>query len=207
MKETAIIKVEKRVEANSRASKRLRETGYLPGSVYGKGVEAFSIKIKEEEFRKQLSTYGRNYVFNLDLGGEQIQGVMVKDIQHFPLKNRILNVDFQKVSLVDKTKVDLNIKIIGNEVLESKRLLIIRQMDTIPVKGLPQDIPDNIEIDVSELKEGEKICIGDINFPKGIATEIEESQIVLSVNTSILTVKDTDEENEMDGTTEETKEV
>lgn len=206
MKETATIKIEKRVETNSRASRKLRKIGYLPGNVYGKGMEPIAIKVKEDDFRKSLSKYGRNHLFNIDLAGQETYSVMVKEIQYSPVKREILNVNFHKISLAEETKVDLKIRIIGNKALESNNLLLSRQMDTIPVKGLPQDIPDNIEIDVSGLEEGEKIYIKDINFPKGIVPEVEDDQTVLYVNTSITMTEDEDEGNEIGDLTEEANE-
>jgi large subunit ribosomal protein L25 len=55
-------------------------------------------------------------------------------------------------------------------------------MDKILVTGLPQDIPDSLEIDVTDLNLNDKICIGDVKFPKGIETEIEVDKIVLVIN-------------------------
>lgn len=212
MKEAVTMKIEKRREANSRASRRLRKTGYLPGIICGKGSESFPIKMREEEFRRNLLKYGRNYVFNLDLPGEKKHNVnvLVKEIQYAPISGKILNVDFQKISLTEEVKLDLGIRIIGREALDSKKLILIRQMDTIPVKGLPQDIPDNVEIDVSGLDEGESISIKDLNLPKGISVDLEEDQTVLSVNVSDLNVesKDIDENevNEISDIIEETNE-
>jgi large subunit ribosomal protein L25 len=55
-------------------------------------------------------------------------------------------------------------------------------MDKILVTGLPQDIPDYLEIDVTDLNLDDKICVGDINYPDGIETEIEADKIVLMIN-------------------------
>jgi len=192
MNETATIRIEKRVNVNSRANKRLRKAGYLPGSVFGKGIESFPVQVKEDEFRRSLSKYGRNYIFNLDLEGKETYTVIVREIQHSPVNRKILNIDFQQVSLTEEIKANLEIRIIGEGSIESKRLLLTRQMNTIPVRGLPQDIPDNIEIDVSGLEEGGKIYISDINLPKGIVVEVEDDQMVLSVNTTVSSVRDVD---------------
>lgn len=196
MKKTATIRIEKRVKANSSASRRLRKTGYLPGSIYGKEIESFPVKVKEDEFKKSLSKYGRNYLFNLDLEGQETHTVIVKEIQHSPINRKILNIDFQQISLTEEIKADLEIRIIGKESIDLKKLLLIRQMDTIPVKGLPQNIPDNIEIDVSGLDEGQRIYISDINFPTGIVVEAEGDQTVLSVNAPVSSAIDVDEDED-----------
>ena len=194
MNKRAIIKIEKREKTNSRASKQLRKTGYAPASISGKGMESVSVKVKADELNKSLSKYGRNYLFDLDLEGEKTYTAIVKKIEYSPVTRVILNVDFQHVSFNEEIKVDLEIKIVGRESIESKRLLLMQQMDKIPVKGLPQDIPDCIELDITDFNLGDKISIGDIKYPKGIEPEGESDKIVLSVN--VANFKGTDEEEE-----------
>lgn len=182
MKEKAVIKIEKREIANSRDSKRLRSEGYLPGSVFGKGLETFSVKTKESDFRKSLHKFGRNYLYTIDLEGKKKYTVMLKDIQQDPITGQLLNVNFHQVSLSDEMKTTLETKILGREEVEKRKLLVVKQLDLIPVSGLPKDIPDHIEIDVTGLELGDHITTADINFPKGITAEIEPDYVILSIN-------------------------
>jgi len=185
MKETGIIKIEKRDVVNSRTSKKLRQKGYLPGNVYGKGIESMSIIVKEDELKKSLVEFGKNNLFNLVLEGKEFSTVIIKDIQNSPVKGVPIHVDFQQISLTEEINAEVNIKIIGKELIELKKLLLIRQIDTIPVRGLPQNIPDEIEIDVSNLNAGDSINVGSIKFPKGIVPEIELDHNVITINESI----------------------
>jgi len=194
MKETGIIKIEKRDVVNSRTSKKLRQKGYLPGNVYGKGIESMSIIVKEEELKKSLFEFGKNNLFNLVLEGKIISTVIIKDIQNSPVKGVPIHVDFQQISLTEDINAEVNIKIIGKESIELKKLFLIRQIDSIPVRGLPQNIPDEIEIDISNLNAGDSINVRSIKFPKGIVPEIELDHTVLTVNESI--THDTDEVSE-----------
>lgn len=185
MKETGIIKIEKRDVVNSRTSKKLRQKGYLPGNVYGKGIESMSIIVKEDELKKSLVEFGKNNLFNLVLEGKEFSTVIIKDIQNSPVKGVPIHVDFQQISLTEEINAEVNIRIIGKELIELKKLLLIRQIDTIPVRGLPQNIPDEIEIDVSNLNAGDSINVGSIKFPKGIVPEIELDHNVITINESI----------------------
>jgi len=194
MIETGIMKIEKRDIMNGISSKRLIQKGYLPGIVYGKGIESMSLTVKEDDFKKKLAKFGKNYLFNLVLEGKKMHTVIVKDIQNSPIKGTPIHVDFQKVSLTEEISAEVDIRIIGKDLLDLRKLLLIRQMDTISVKGLPQNIPDGIEIDVSNLNAGDSINVGSIEFPKGIVPEIELDYTVISVNESM--VNDTDEEIE-----------
>jgi len=192
MKETGMIKIEKRDVVNSRTSKQLRQKGYLPGNVYGKGIESMSLIVKEDELKKRLAEFGKNSLYSLVLEGKEVYTVIIKDIQNAPVKGNPIHVDFQQISLTEEINAEVGIRIIGKEHLELKKLLLIRQIDTIPVRGLPQNIPDSIQIDVSNLNAGDSINVGSIKFPKGIIPEIELDHVVISVNESM--TYDTEEE-------------
>lgn len=180
MSELGILRVEKRENPNSRKSKQLRRVGYLPGSISSKGKDSISVKVKTDELRKGLSSYGRNALFKLTMGNEDVTG-MVKDIQMSPVKGTPLHVDFQEVSLTEEIKVDLNIVLTGLEELEHKKFMALRQSDTIAVKGLPQDIPDDIVIDVSNIDKVDNIYLKDIEFPKGITPDGDLEQVLISI--------------------------
>lgn len=180
MLETGTIVIEKRKSTNSNANKKLRRLGYLPGIISSRGKESISVSLKAEDLRKGISSYGRNALFDLSLEGKKACTVMIKEIHNNPVKG-VMHVDFQEVFFNEEIKADLSIRFKGAELLESKRLLALRQIDLIPVKGLPQLIPDEIEIDISNLEAGQSIHIGDITFPDGIVPEIEPEQVVVSV--------------------------
>ncbi|KNZ43483.1 50S ribosomal protein L25 [Acetobacterium bakii] len=182
MNEKVTIAIEKREIGKSSSGKKLRAIGYIPGAVNRKGLESVSIKIKKDELLKNILQYGRNYLFTLDLEGQESYPAMIKEMQHSAIKREVLNVVFQQVSFTEPIKFDLNIKIVGKEALELRELNFVQQMDKIHVTGLPQDIPDFLEIDVTDLNMNDKICISDVKFPKGIETEIEADTIVLVIN-------------------------
>lgn len=191
---TATIKVEKRTDINSRANKRLRKTGYLPGNIYGKNIESVPVTVKKDELKKSLIKNGRAAVFNLTIEGEEPYNVMVKEIQHAPLTGEMLHVDFQKISLTEEVKADVSINIVGKESIEAHKWVLIRQMDIIPVKGLPQDIPNLIEIDVAQLQLGDNIFVSDVQFPEGIVPDIDLEQLIVSVSEPKTQEEETDSE-------------
>ncbi|AFA48507.1 50S ribosomal protein L25 [Acetobacterium woodii] len=201
MNEKVTIAIEKREMASGKAGKKLRKIGYIPGAINRKGQDSVSVKIKTDELMKNISKYGRNYLFTLDLGGNESYAAMIKEMQHSPIKGEVLNVVFQEVSVTEPIKLNLNIKIVGKEALDLKKLHPVQQMDKIHVTGLPQDIPDFIEIDVTDLNLNDKICVGDVKFPKGIESEIEADKIVLVINETKL--DDSSAEDESDDKTTE----
>ncbi len=191
--ERAVIAVSKRDTVNSRASKQLRKTGYVPATISRKGQDSISIKVKGDEVVKNLSKYGRNYLFNLDIDGKESSTAMVKEMHYSNIKRELLNVDFQQVSLSEEIKMDLDIKIIGKEEAEFKKLLVLTQLDKIPVKGLPQDIPDYLEIDITNMTSDDKVNVGDIKYPKGVIPDIEADKLVLVLSEAKVAIEDEEE--------------
>jgi len=183
-KEEGIIKVERKSHASSGENMRLRKDGYLPGNIYGKGIGSIPIIIKEDDLEKNLAQFGRNSVFKLDLSGEKEYNVVIRDIQYMPVKRNHMHVEFQKITLSEDMKTDVSIRVIGKESIDSKSLVLLKQMDAIPLKGLPRKMPDIIEIDVSSLEAGGSITIGNIEFPKGIISELDPEVVVVSVKES-----------------------
>ena len=174
------LNVEKRLRKSSKTNKQLRREGFLPGSISSKGKDSVSVTIKADELRRGLSTYGRNSLFRIILEGREITG-MVKDIQLSPVKGTMLHVDFQEVSLTEEIKVVLQIVLRGTDALEFKGLMALRQSDSVTVKGLPQNIPDDLVIDVSNIDRVENIHLKDVAFPEGIIPEGDPEHLLISI--------------------------
>ncbi len=181
MSEKVTLTIEKRKKEGEVTNKQLRRAGYIPAVINSKGKDSISVKIKRDELVKNISKHGKNYLFTLDLGGKDTYAAMIKDMQYSPVRRDLLHVDFQHVSLDTEIKINLGVRVIGREAVEHKRLLIMQQLDEIPVRGLPQDIPESVEIDVTEFEAGDKVSVEDITLPKGITAEIEGDTLILSV--------------------------
>lgn len=183
MKET-VIKSTARANSSKGANKLLRRNGYLPGNISCKGEESIAIAIRRDEFIKFLHKVGSNSVFKLEIPDGRTYTVMVKEVQFSTVKNEYLHVEFQQVSLSQEVHVEVSIKLHGIEILESKRLVINRHMDSIPIKGLPQDIPNEIVIDLSYKKAGDTVLFSNIKLPNGVSSDIAPDHLIVSVSES-----------------------
>ena len=196
MSDTAILKFEKRVSRSKGANNELRNKGYLLGNIIEKGMDSVSIAVKKDEFRRTLNNFGRNAIFTLK-DGDDSYTAMVKELQLKPIVNDFQHVDFQVVSLTQEITANVFINILGLESLESKRLIVNRHLDIIPVIGFPQDIPDAIDIDVSNFNVGDSVNIGDLTLDK-ITADLDMDELVLSVSEPKMEVEETDDEEETD---------
>lgn len=181
MQETAIMNIETRINTSKGANRLLRQNGYLPANISGKGMNSIAIAIKKEAFKKMIKEYGRNAVIKLVTQDDASYTVMTKEVSIAPVINEISHLDFQIVSLTEEMKQAVPIKVIGSEFLEAKRLLLNIHMDEILVSGLPHDIPHEIEINVSDLKSGDSIAFKDLILPEGITFEYDLEQKIASV--------------------------
>lgn len=195
MTENATLKVEVRKELSKTENKRYLRNGYIIGVINRKGMDSVPIAVKKDEFRRVLKENGRNAILKLHDSDNNNYDVMVKTIEVSPLKYEYHHVDFQKVSLDEEIKVEVALKFLGTDLLKAKRLILNRQMDTILVSGLPQDIPDAIEVDVSNKEIGDSIFVRDLELGKGITTEVAADQLVASI-TEAKVVVDSDAEDE-----------
>jgi large subunit ribosomal protein L25 len=202
MQKMPLLNVADRDEIGGGRVKRLRLEGFVPTVIYGKKVESVSAKIKSSDLRAAISKYGRNAVFQATLSELDSLFVVIKDIQYNALTEEIMHIDLQSISLTEKRRVGVPIRIIGREALEIGHLVIIQQVDEIQVECLPQETPQLFEIDVSELVLGDNIVAEQIELPENVNLVTEEDQLILSVTEVREIVEDEEveeEETEEDG--------
>lgn len=196
MAQAAQLKVEVRKVISKKENKKLQNNDYILGVINQKGLDSIPVAVKRDEFRKVLKENGRNAILKLQDSDKNSYDVMVKTIEMSPMKFEYYHIDFQKVSLTEIIKVDVALRFIGTDYLKPKRLILNRQMDTILVAGLPQDIPDSIEIDVTESEDGDSIYVSDLTLGEGITTDIDPTHLVASISEAKIVVEETDEEAE-----------
>ena len=207
MAETATLNVLIRDNANKADNKRLRKNGYLVGNLSRKGMDSVALAIKKDEFRRTLKKHGRNAVLSLVGDDNTSFNAMVKDVLITPPAYDYDHVDFQQVSLTEKVKVEVVIRYVGAEFLEAKRFIINRVLDSIVVKGLPQAIPDEIEIDVQKLVAGDTVTVADLKFADGIEPDIEADQVILSINEAKIVAEESDDADESQEVVVSTSEI
>lgn len=182
MSKTAVINVKQRSEMTKSDKKDLTNQGYILGNINGKGKDSVPVAVKKDELRAALRTHGRNSVFKLVSDNDKSFNVMVKDIQVSPMLYEYHHVDFQQVVLNKELKSSISVQFEGVDILESRHFLLNRHLDSVMVSGLPGDMPDHLTIDVSTLKAGDNIKVGDLTYPKGITPEVDKNTTVISIS-------------------------
>ncbi|MCX7804431.1 MAG: 50S ribosomal protein L25 [Planctomycetota bacterium] len=152
-------------ELGSRPARRLRRVGRLPAVIYGAGEGARSISVDTDEFMDAL--HGGERVVNVELAGKTTQA-LIKDIRYDPLGLEVLHVDFHELAAGQTVKVEVAVVLRGTPKGTAEGGVLNHVLHEVRVECLPADIPDNIKVDVSEMKLGDIIHVKDLPLPKGV---------------------------------------
>lgn len=144
-----------------KAAKQLRREGIVPCVVYG-GKEQVAFSVPEKDFRGLIYT-PNIYLVNLTIDGKTRRAVL-KDIQFHPVAGNILHVDFQEIFEDKPVTIGIPLKITGNSegVKAGGKLQV--EMRKLNVKGLPANLPDVLEVDITNLGLGQVIKVGALNY-------------------------------------------
>ena len=183
MKEINVIG-QKRTETGKKASKELRKEGLIPCNLYGeakdeKGLpKALSFSVPMKELRKIVYT-PHIYVINLVIDGENHTSVM-KELQFHPVTDALLHIDFYEVNDQKPITIGIPVKLTGlaQGVRDGGRMnLSVRKLN---VTAKYQDIPEHLDIDVTDLKIGKSIKVGDLHF-EGLEIATSKDVVVCSI--------------------------
>lgn len=167
-------------------ARRLRKQGMIPIAVYGEGKDASAVAINAKELVNILrSDTGHNTIFKLALpGGDgEPATVIIKDWQVDPVKGRLLHADLLRLSMTEVTRVKVAIEITGEPVGVKLELGVLDlQLRDIEVECLPGDIPEHLQVDVSDLHIGDHLTVADLVYDREKLKVIaDEHQIIAGV--------------------------
>jgi large subunit ribosomal protein L25 len=158
------IAAELRSSRGKNEARRLRVQKQIPAVVYGTGKEPVAVSVSPKDIVKILnSAAGGNTIFNLDITGAETTAVMLKDWQNHPLKENILHVDFLRIDLAKRLRVKVRVLNIGDPrgVKEQGGIyeIITREIE---IECLPEEIPEDFRIDVTEFRIGSSLRAADV---------------------------------------------
>lgn len=192
-------------EAGTRSSvKQLRNSGQVPAVVYGYQVENTSVSVDEVEFIKVIREVGRNGVIDLDLNGETTK-VMVYDYQFDSLKNQITHIDFVAINMKTEVTVDVTIDVIGEAKGVEEGGIVEQPIFEVQVTATPNNIPETLEVDVSELEIGDTLYVSDVKTTGNFTIENEDDEALVTV-VPPQKEEELDEDEESEETAEESTE-
>lgn len=168
-------------------SKQLRLKGEIPAVVYGHGLESRSLVVDYRIFEKLLKKAGESSLVDLSVEGQEPVKVLIQEVQRDPLKETIVHVDFRQVRMTEKLEADIEFNFTGESpAVKGLGAIMVRNMDKITARCLPQYLVPFIEVDLSGLKNfGDNIKVKDIKTPEGMEFLANPNDLVVSVTEPI----------------------
>ncbi len=168
-----------RSERGKNASRRNRAEGLVPVTVYGGGKVSSSATIVKRDFAALLRAHGRNVIFNLNVAGDATP-VKIAEMQLDPVKGTLIHMDLMRISLTEKSKFEVTIKIVGeSEGVKNLNGILEVVAHSIEVRCLPMDVPSVIEVDVTPLSVGDNFKIGDLKLD-GRVEALQDPETVIA---------------------------
>jgi large subunit ribosomal protein L25 len=193
MSESAQVTAKARNELGSRANKRLRDAGFIPGVIYGHKEAVVTVTLPRKDVVNHINRGA--HLFDLNVEGKS-EKVLVKEVQYDHLGMEVLHVDFARVSLDEKVEVTVSLELKGTPKGEADGGVLTQVISELHVECLVTDIPDVIRQNISEMKLNEVLHISDLKLPPGVKVLQDEHLIVA-------TLKEPAEEEVAEGETAE----
>ena len=177
-----------RAQQGTGASRRLRQTGRVPGVVYGADKAAQAVELDHQALLRHLKMeafHASILDMTVDGGKEQ---VLLRDFQMHPWKPQVLHVDFQRVDKNRKIHMRVPLHFVNADICPGVKVgggVVQHVMNDIEIQCLPDDLPEFIEVDVKELQLGHSIHVTELALPKGV----EATPKLKHDNPSVVTVQ------------------
>ena len=180
--QTTALAVERRDPAGSRAARRLRRGGNVPGVVYGGGEDPAAFQVDGRLLRNTLAHAGA--VLELSIGGDAATPVVVKDISRHPVTGDTVHIDMLRVRLDVAISATVLLDLVGaDESPGVKEGGVLEQVTReLTIEALPTDIPDAIRHDVSTLVIGDTVTLDAVTPPPGV-TLLDDPETVIATLT------------------------
>lgn len=162
--------------------KKLRREGILPGNIFGKNIKSTSVQVPLKEFSAVYKETGETGLVDLELDGKIIP-VLIQNLQS-DYKNNILHANFYQVNLKEKVKAAIPLEIIGEPTAVTEKVgLLINILSEVEVEALPEDLPENIQVNVEHLAAvDDQITVADLKVPAGVEVLTEATQVVAKID-------------------------
>src|SRR5438270_4751647 len=182
MSQTAQVTAKARSELGSRANKRLRDSGFIPGVIYGHKEAVVPVTLPKKEVVGHLN-HGA-HLFDLAVDGKS-EKVLVKEVQYDHLGMEVLHVDFARVSLDEKVEVTVSLELRATPKGEAEGGVLQQIINELEIECLVTDIPEMILYNVSEMVLDSVLHIRDLQLPPGVRV-LQDGEVNVATVQAIL---------------------
>jgi len=186
MAQQAKLTAERRTHAGRNAVKKIKAEGLVPAVIYGPKQETIMLQVPGRDLSEVFShAAGENILVQLEIldGGDKTNTLaLIQEVQHDPLKKDILHVDFQAISATEKIVAEVPIVAAGEAIgVRTYGGLLEHILRSLEVECYPKDLPQVVEVDVSNLNVGDSLHVKDLPLPEGVVAVTDSEQTVVAV--------------------------
>ncbi len=172
---------EQRSDFGSRPAGRLRRDGLVPAVVYGLATDTLNVAVPARELGHILQGDGGvNTLITLQLDGDDVL-TLARQIQRDPLRGDFVHVDFIRIRRDVAVAAEIPVHLVGEATGVRDGGLLEQLVFSLQIEAKPEAIPNNIEVDVSELEIGDQLRIADLRLPADVAVQHEADELVAQV--------------------------
>ena len=172
------LNVDIRKEHGTSAARRARLQNKVPAVVYHSGIEAIPLSVDKISLNKALRTGQMIFEVNVE---DKDQFVLVKEIQYHPVTDEIIHIDFQKVKEDEKISLEVAVRSSGEAQGVKLGGLLVQMLNSVAIKCKPAEIPEFLEIDVTDMEMNTNLFVKDITLPTDVEMLTAEDIAVVSV--------------------------
>jgi large subunit ribosomal protein L25 len=197
--ESTALSVSPREPGGSRAARRLRREGRVPGVVYGGDDGPVAFQVDARALRQALAHAGA--VLDLSVDGNGSTPVVLKELSRHPVSGETLHVDLLRVRLDEAIQATVTVELTGTEDAPGAKEGGVLEHVTreLTVQALPTDIPDAVQLDVSEMQINDTLTLAAVRAPEGVTLLDDEETVIATITPPRLQLED---ENEIEEETE-----
>jgi large subunit ribosomal protein L25 len=179
----ATLKAQPRQEKGKSATRKMRAAGRIPAVVYGHGDETRMLSVDAHELDLLFQrVHYENTIIEISIEGERKPvKTLVREVQSHPYRPHVLHVDFQQVHAGERIHVNIPIRLHGTAAGTRVGGVLMHTVTDLPVRCLPDQIPEAIDVDISHLGINDSIHLRDIKLPEGVEPEIDADRTICSI--------------------------
>lgn len=177
-------------DLTGRKVKKLRAEGFIPATVYGKNVKSISITIAKDDFENVYRQAGETGLIELRVEGKKdVTGrqVLIHSVQVHPVTRMILHIELHQVDLKEKVHANVPLVLVGEaKAVADKVGVLLRLLDEIEVEALPAELPEKMEVDVTNMGEvDQEIKVSDLTIPSGVTLLSDPTVVVVKIGSLV----------------------
>ncbi|MGD2135638.1 MAG: 50S ribosomal protein L25, partial [Gemmatimonadales bacterium] len=166
MAETITLKADRRDASGTGAARKLRAAGRIPAVIYGSGREAESLSLARTDLDKHIVNIHSSTVVEVTVEGGGAVQALVREIQRHPTRKEITHVDLYEIHAGEKISVDVPVALVGSpDGVRNQGGVLEQFIRALEIEVLPKDIPDQVEVDVTDLRVHDSIHVRELSVP------------------------------------------